>query len=587
MTNRRRSLVVALCGSTAIVVSACTAVPDTGPVHAGQQAEPIAGRHVQVDPRKPVPGSTPDLIVSGFRFANSDTSEALGVAKAYLVDGASWQPQGVVVVADSGSSPVDTTSGDTTTVKIVDTQVGQIAADGTYQPLPAGRQVPYSYGLVKDLKEGGEWRITNAPATLVLTVSQIEASYQLGYVYFLRPDEQMLVPVQVFLPVSRGKLAEALLTTLLHGPPDWLKPAVVTAIPSIITAPGPTQSNNVTTVDLSQRAASLSLSQRNAVAAQISFTLANLATPLQDFGDLRILAGETPLINDPRLAVQTAADWTSFDPDALKTDFYYSDLGHQTRDHRGELVAGDTGVLNVTNLLAPVVAPRTAAAGASDLIAGVVQSATGTQALYAGPLLAPKKLLSGSSFTTPSWDSLGNLWTVQQQSSTSAPKVRIAPSGRATLPGTVAAPDLANKVIEELRVSRDGTRVAVLTLSTNVSQVLVGVVAKDGTTIEHFYPVAPALTSVIDVVWASSTTLDILSTSPNSNDAETSSHLWSVDIDGWAPSLIEQGVLATADSIAAAPHEPVVIGTSTSEIDVYENNQWVFVGNGESPHYPG
>jgi len=579
---------VALLGtSVAIVVSACTAVPDSGPVHAGHEAAPAAGAHVQLEARRPIAGSAPDQIVSGFRFANSDTSEALGVPKAYLVDGATWQPQGATVIADSGSNPVDTTVGDTATVTIADTQIGVIAPDGTYQPSAAGRQIKYTYQLVKDAKVGGEWRITNAPANLVLTVSQIESSYQLGYVYFLRPDEQMLVPVQVFLPVSRDKFAESLLTTLLQGPPEWLKPAVTTAIPAGIHAPGPTQSNNVTTVDLSQRVATLSLSQRNAIAAQISFTLANPATQLQNFGDLKILAGEQPLINDPRLAVQTADDWTSFDPDALRADFYYSDLDHLTRDHTGQLVTGETGSLGTTNLLAPVLAPRAAAAVSGDLIAGVVQNANGTQELYAGPLLAPKKLLSGSAFTTPSWDSLGNLWTVQQQNSTSVPKVRVAPSGKATLPGTVSAPELANKVIEELRVSRDGTRVAVLAQSTNVSQVLVGVVAKDGTTIEHFYPVAPSLTSVTDFAWASSTKLDILNTSPNSNEAGTSSHLYSVDVDGWARSLQEQGVLATAESIAVAPHEPVVIGTSNSAIEVYQNNQWVFVGPGTSPHYPG
>src|SRR5450755_4571514 len=99
----RWSCARALCAAGALVVSACTAVPDSGPVHAGQQAAPAAGPHVQVEARRPVPGSAPDEIVSGFRFANSDTSEALGVAKAYLVDGATWQPAGVTVVADTGA----------------------------------------------------------------------------------------------------------------------------------------------------------------------------------------------------------------------------------------------------------------------------------------------------------------------------------------------------------------------------------------------------------------------------------------------------------------------------------------------------
>ena len=564
-------------------LAACTAVPDSGPVHAGQQPA-AAAAPIRVNPRGPVLGSSPDSIVTGFRFANSDTTQALGVPKAYLVDGASWQPSGAVVVADSGTPLTDVSTGpNTVTVKVIDNLIGQIAPDGTYKPSPSGRQIPYDYQLTKDPKQNDQWRITNAPANLVLTLAQIQSSYQAAYVYFLRPDEQMLVPVQVFLPVNRDQLANALLTTLLHGPPAWLKPAVTTALLGG-TAPGPTQINGVTTVDLPRGAATLSAAQRNAMAAQVAYTLSNSQTPSQNFGDLKILSGGQPLINSQQL--QTAADWPAFDPDALNVNFYYSDSSHLTRDHLGRLVPGDTGELDTTPLLAPAVAPRTGAE-ADQLIAGVVQGDNGTQALYAGPLLAPKKLLTGSTFTTPSWDSLGNLWTVQQQQSSSAPRVRIAPSGKATLPGPVAAPELANKVIEELKVSRDGTRVAVLAVSTNVSQVLVGAVAKDGTTIENFYPVAPSLTSVTDFVWASSTKLDILDTVPNTNEPGTTSQLWSVDVDGWAPSLTQGTVLTDAVSIAAAPRQSLVVATSLDQIEQLSGGQWQFVGNGSAPRYPG
>jgi hypothetical protein len=567
----------------ALALAACTAVPDSGPVHAGQQPAPgVAPNIIRVNPRAPVTGLSPDNIVTGFRFANSDTTEALGVAKAYLVDGASWQPSGATVVSDSGTTLTDVTTGpNTVTVKVIDNQIGQIAADGTYQP--SGRQIGYEYNLTKDPKENDQWRITNAPANLVLTVAQIQSSYQEGYVYFLRPDEQMLVPVQVFLPVSRDQLAQDLLTTLLHGPPAWLKPAVTTALLGG-TAPGPTQINGVTTVDLPRGAATLPAAQRNAMAAQITYTLSNIATPSQNFGELKILTGGQPLIASQLL--QTAADYPSFDPDALNVNFYYSDNSHQTRDHLGRLIAGDTGELDTTLLLAPAVAPRASAAAANQLIAGVVQNADGTQSLYAGSLLAPKQLLTGSNFTTPSWDSLGNLWTVQQQNA-SAPRVRIAPSGKATLPGSVAAPDLAKSLIEELKVSRDGTRIAALAVSTNVSQVMVGAVSKDGTSILNFYPVAPTLTSVTDFVWASSTKLDILDTVPNTNEPGSTSQLWSVDVDGWAPSLTQGTVLTTAVSIAAAPRQPLVVATSLNQIEQYSNGQWQFIGNGSSPRYPG
>ena len=571
--------------AVALALAACTAVPDSGPVHAGQQPAQGVAPNVRVNPRAPVTGLSPDNIVTGFRFANSDTTEALGVAKAYLLDGASWQPIGATVVADSGATLTDVTTGPSTvTVKVADTQIGTIGADHTYQPSPAGRPIEYDYDLAKDPKENDQWRITNAPANLVLTVAQIQSSYQEGYVYFLRPDEQMLVPVQVFLPVDRDQLAQDLLTTLLHGPPAWLKPAVTTALLGG-TAPGPTQINGVTTVDLPRGAATLPAAQRNAIAAQVAYTLSNLATPAQNFGELKILSGGQPLISSQPL--QTAADYPSFDPDALNVNFYYSDNSHQTRDHLGRLIAGDTGELDVTPLLAPAIAPRASPAAANQLIAGVVANADGTESLYAGSLLAPKPLLTGSNFTTPSWDSLGNLWTVQQQNS-SAPRVRIAPSGKAILPGSVAAPDLAkSSIIEELKVSRDGTRIAALAVSTNVSQVMVGAVSKDGTSIVNFYPVAPTLTSVTDFVWASSTKLEILDTVPNINEPGSTSQIWSVDVDGWAPSLTQGTVLSNAVSIAVAPRQPLVVATSLNQIEQYSNGQWQFIGNGSSPRYPG
>jgi hypothetical protein len=575
----------------AVLVSACTAIPTTGQVHAGQQPTGAAAPNVRLPAGGPVQGDSPEGTVKRFRFANSDLVPNFGVAKLYLVDGASWQPQGVEVVDDAGASPTTTTAGDSATVKFVDHEVGEIAPDGTYQPAPAGTSVETTYELTTDSKEKGQWRIKSPPAKQFLTVQDVENTYQKGWVYFLRPDQHMLVPVRVFLPVSRDDFAQALMTTLLHPPPVWLSSAVTTAFLPRTTVKKPTQDHvtGITTVDLSRDVASLSFDQRSAIAAQISYTLANSATVSQNFGQLKILSGGQPLISGAKFVLQTAQDdWSSFDPDAAKLDYYYSDLDHLTRDHLGNRVPGDTGVIGLTKLAAPAVVPRLTPGGGPDLIAGVVQLPGNTMGLYAGPLIEPKKLLVGSSFTTPSFDALGNLWTVQQETSSSPPKVRIAPNpAKAALQAAVAAPELANKVIEALKVSRDGTRVAVLAASTNASEVLVGAVAKDGSAITHFFPVAPSLTAVTDFAWASSTQLVILGPAPNRGGPGTSSQLWSVDIDGWPPSLAEHNVPANAETIAAAPDQPLVIGTANQQIDEYRNDAWVFVDAGSFPRYPG
>jgi hypothetical protein len=88
-------------------------------------------------------------------------------------------------------------------------------------------------------------------------------------------------------------------------------------------------------------------------------------------------------------------------------------------------------------------------------------------------------------------------------------------------------------------------------------------------------------------VWASSTKLDILDTVPNTDEPGTTSQLWTVDVDGWAPSLTQGTMLSTAVSIAAAPRQPLVVATSLNQIEQYSNGQWQFIGNGSSPRYPG
>ena len=575
--------------SAVVWASACTAVPDSGGVHAGNAVAPSATTKVNVQARTPVPNDTPQNIVLGFQFANAD----IGVAKAYLTDGASWQPQGVKVVGDSSTVTV-VPNGDTSTVKVAYTQVGSLAADGTYQPFQPSPESPpleYDYTLSKGAAEKGQWRITNPPPFSVLTVDQIESTYQKGYVYFLRPDEQMLVPVRVFLPV-REHFADALLAVLLHGPPVWLKSAVTTAIPARTALMQPSSEvGGVTTVELSREIASASDAERNAIAAQISYTLANSATPGQDFGQLRILAGGQPFLSCKGLPLQTAHDCAGFDGDAVPLNFYFTDLDHRSRDHLNRLLPGDTGAFGITNLQAASLVPRASSSGTPDLIAGVTQGTGSELDLYAGPVTQPQKLLEGFAFTTPSWDSLGNLWTVQRVTSSSAPEIRVAPAGKATLPGPIAVPPILlanNKVIQQLKVSRDGTRIAVLAVSTaGVGQVLVGAVTKDGT-ITNFYPVAPSLTTARDFVWASSTRLEILATAPSNAVPGTTSQMWSVDVDGWPPSLADQLILPDGtSSIADAPGEGVVVGTTSNVIERLANNSWQVVGDGTSPRYPG
>lgn len=558
------------------LVAACTTVPDNGPVHAGARA--VAGganTNVHVAAQPPVDGESPSDIVGGFRFASADYDGGYAVAKSYLTD-PSWEPdQRVKVVDETGELRLVTQTGDqTVSVELVDNELGEIAPDGTYQPVPSTNKVSYTYQLVKDPKAKGQWRIKNPPQELVLTVNQVRNYYQTGYVYYLSPGGQMLVPIRVFLPVAASDRATSLVNTLLSPAPNWLKPAVTTAFPPTTAQPVVTTSGGIVTVDLPHEVATLKQTQRDEVAAQLAYTLADVA-PV----GVRILSGGQPLINSQQAALHTPKVWEGFDPDALRTDsFLFVGQDHKTRDSSGTVLAGDLGSTATAPVLSVAVAPRPAGTD-GDLIAAVVQ-VPGAEELYAGPIHTPKGVSFAGSFTSPSWDSLGNLWVVKRGGGAGPQQVQVAPLAGSFLP--VADPELANSSIKELKVSRDGTRVAVIVQSTTGSQALIGRVTKTdgGLSIDKFYPLFPSLTTVTDVAWTSTSSLDLLVSSPG-----TSSALWSVDVDGWTQ--VQRPVLPQTVSIAAAPDKSLVVGTTDKQIEVYSGDAWQFVGQGTAPSYPG
>ena len=573
-----------------VALAGCTTIPTSSGVHAAG-AENAANQDqnkVVVLPQGPVEGETPTDIVDGFRFASADSAD-LSISRSFLADPTSWQPnQGVRVIDEQSSPATFTPAGDQAKVRYVDKWIGTIFPDGTYQPTNGDQTVDYTYELVKDAKSKGQWRITNPPPFLILPPSRINGNYNLGYVYFLSPrNDQVLVPVRVFLPVSGTDPARELVLQLLQGPPKWLKDAGVTsAIPSSTQLLGVTQSSSdrVVTIDLSPEIASLSAADRDAASAQLVYTLQGYGS-----GEFKVQAAGQTVDNSHHVTLQSTKTWSAFDPDSLDAgSFYYVGSDHKLRFASGSTVPGDAGS-GALKMVSAAVAPKLPNSPGPDLLAGI-DSDGSTQHLYVGTLSQPKRIEFGASFTTPSWDMFGNVWTVRTQTAASPQEVRVSPVTQAgtTKFMTVGDKELAaSQVIETLRVSRDGTRVAVIAKSTAGTQLFIGHVVKSaaGESIEGFYPVAPSLVPVTDgVVWASSTKLEVLATASGAS----SPSVWSVDVDGWAPTLTQvQTPPVDIVAIAKAPGQPLVIATKTGQLEVSRNDVWQVVGSGSAPNYPG
>jgi hypothetical protein len=571
-----------------ILAAGCTAIPTSGGVHAaGAQKngnEPQS--RVVFQPQGPVEGESPTDIVDGFRFASADFAD-ISISRSFLVD-PTWQPdQGVRVIDEQSGPATFTPQGDHATVRYVDHWIGTIGVDGTYQPVAGNQTVDYTYELEKDPKAKGEWRIVNPPPYLILPPSRINSTFNAGYLYFLSPrNDQVLVPVRVFLPITGTDAARELVLQLLSGPPQWLKDAGVTsAIPSGTQLQNVTQSQEggVVTVNLSPEIASLSPADRDAASAQLVYTLQGYGG-----GDFKIQAAGQPVENSHHVALQTTKTWSAYDTDSVDAgSFYFIGQDQRTRSANGQPIPGDAGS-GAVKLLAAAVAPKAANTPGPDLIAGV-DSDGSTQHLYVGTMAQPKRVDFGASFTTPSWDMFGNVWTVRTETPGGAQEVRVSPVTQAgtTKFMTVGDKELAaSQLIETLRVSRDGTRVAVIAKSAAAGpQLLIGHIVKSaqGESIEGFYPVAPSLVPVPDgVAWASSTKLQVLATASGA----TSPSIWTVDVDGWSEQQIPSPAVDVV-SIAKAPGHPLIIGTKSGQIEMSVDDAWQVVSSGTMPLYPG
>ncbi|MBX6370715.1 MAG: GerMN domain-containing protein [Acidothermus sp.] len=585
-------------------VAGCMAVPTGGPVHAGAQggADGGEGRNIQVPAAYAVEGLSPKDVVGGFRLASEVLSNP-AISRSYLAD-PSWQPTGGVhVIDESGELVVFQINGDTATVRVIDKWIGTIFTDGTYQPEPAGATADITYTLTKSAPSAkGEWRISKLPDYLVLDRSEVENAFQQGYVYYLSPGGQFLVPVRVFVPRTATDFAAALVAQLVQPVPGWLaKAGVFSALPASDQAPTVTISAGVATVDLPPQFANLNGTERDQASAQITYTL--LRTGLAN--QVRIDVGGQPLPNSRQASLQTLKTWSAFDPDVIRSSgFVYVDSSGVVRSQSGERLVPEQGETSSSpggpsaspgaqpgtsppHFVSAVPAPRVPGSAGPDLLAAVSRNPDNTEDLYVGPVNGLKKVLSAGSFTTPSWDLLGNVWTVQQGPGGSQ-QVVVGVATATSIPkfqGVSLDANLSSNLIVGLKVSRDGTRVALVTKSTTGSQLWIGRIERTeaGVSIGGLYPLAPNLQPVVDgVSWASATTLAVLATSSGSDTVTA----WFVDVDGWQTTL--QQVPFDATTLSAIPNAPLVIGTKSKQIEVLNGAAWqVVVNAGAAPNYPG
>lgn len=195
-----------------LLLTGCQAVPRSSQVYDGLALTDQADGQVLFDPAGPVPGATPEEIVRGFLAAAAAATDNYAIAREYLAPEyrAHWDPRAGVLI-DDGSRTFDAVEDDAGSVKV--TPVAQLNAQGYLESLEGTATTQLRYDFKRS---AGEWRISAAPAGIVLdraTFSAVWKPYPLAFI----SDTDTLVWETRWL-VNDTSLLRNVLAHLCHGP---------------------------------------------------------------------------------------------------------------------------------------------------------------------------------------------------------------------------------------------------------------------------------------------------------------------------------------------------------------------------------
>ena len=481
----RRARAGALVVAVATVLAGCVALPTSGPVTSGIEA---VQEHEDVDvlAQGPQPGADPADVVEGFLLAMG--TEVIGdfdVTREYLSadERDEWDPGASTVVA-SGTR-VEQSGEAQVTVAIEVT--AKIDAEGRYVEAPADARETLRYGLVQDAR--GEWRIADAPDGVVVLARRFAQQFRGVQIHFLTPDRTALVPEERWFRNHPRNLPTSVVQALVAGPSPWLRDAVVTEVPV-----GTELKPEAVTVE--DGVASFSLEPAQAVqAADRGLLLAQIEASLGPLGvaAVELHAGSAAALEGEATVLPPAA------PERIE-------------------VLADGRTLALTNgALAPVAdvgvvegaRPQGAARSADGSVRVALADAGTLVTVPVGD--APQQvLLTGARLAAPSVDRFGWVWTAGAGADGELDVVQTDGTTSRLRPAW-----LAGREVQAVRVSRDGTRLAVVSTGPDGSTLEVAGIVRDDqggpVTIGEGVRAGARLDPTGSVVWVDDVTLGVLS----------------------------------------------------------------------------
>ncbi|WGW10693.1 LpqB family beta-propeller domain-containing protein [Saxibacter everestensis] len=568
MLSSFRALVVGIT-MLLLVLSGCAGIPTSGPVGVGDPGTSDEDARSQISASGPEKGADPNKIVRGFIAAAEGTANNFAVAKKFLTQGAAatWNPLESVSIYPRGEYLNDIRGGiaEEGQEYSIDIPIAAtVDSEGRYTAAAAGKSTKQMFGLTK---VDGQWRISSVPNGIVLSESMFESVFDAYSVYFYDSGYDYLVPdVRWF--IKRTAAATDLVQALLDGPVSWLGGAAISAFPEGTKLPlkAVTTLNGKATVTLDDAAQDVSNDQKSLMRQQIEATLRQIPS----IQSVEVFAGSSEFGSTPEQEAQS-------NPQVEGEPVVVAD--GQLRQVSATQVDPISGVPS----LAELKPSRPAASLAGNRYAFL---GDGGKKLYEVGTDDPadiRVLAEGKSFVAPSYAPRDWLWTGEADNEGNL--IAISGDGK---PVTISAPWLADRELKAVQISRDGARIAVLSVGTG-GQSSINVTgiryesAGEPSGLNSPVDISTRFDDVKDISWAGDTELALV----GRLTSETDFAPWRLVVGG---PMSELGTVPEIQSITASSDgQSMYAGTAAGKLYSRSGGSWqeLLDIKGSDPSYPG
>lgn len=577
-------------------LAACGGLPTNGSVERGLPVLSQPQQGVQVLPPGPSAGAGPVEVVRGFLLANAGFSDDHEVARQFLTEALAteWTPTSRVVVYDGPLQLEDIGGAVAASLEVQ----GVVDEQGRLTELPEGTSRTEQFGMTR---VAGEWRVQSFPEDFGLWLSRAEFDrlYRADTLHYLARHQDVFVPdVRWFPDYPQGSgLPTALARAQLRTPPEHLEEAVRTTAPEgveLSSSGVPVDASGTATVDLT--GPGLGQSELDQVWAPLAQTL--FQAP--GVGEVQLQSGGRPLELLDRDGSEVAGDSSSVEELGYRTAERTARLGllregeqlsyvdpfeYRLRDYQGpgaqelpelpevpaewDHLAADTDVTD----LAAISVDRTQ----------LWRSSGGDERVMSG---------IGERLTNPSYDHSGRLWVAGR--SARGPRVWVVGT-RDPLQRAVARPVEAPWLEEGAEVVQlqvgPGDHRALMVLAdeeTGRHTLAVAGIVRDGDgdpeSLTEPRPVAPTLTSVRSIDWASPTTVVVLG-----RRAEDSADVpFEVPLGGWLRPMSTVEAAHHVRGVPSGEDFAVILVSDLGRIYTQEGaTGWYSAVNGDDVIIPG